>query len=519
MSIPKDVRQRMINVMYIVLLALLALQIPKEVTQAFLKINQGIEASNFALAGMTQSNISAIIQKGKNGDNIAVDYGERSQKINQAAAELNEYIEQIKTAIIDKVGVDDEGILKSPEETILTSEVLIKGKENGINDGLAYALKDEISKSMKAMLDEFPKADLEKNRSKGAFDQLISALPIYDLNYQQSDKAIWVMETFDQMPAAGAIAMLSQIQSEVKTSENKLIEELKSLINVTPAFDVLKAQIAAPSTYILQGEPFKANLFLSASSSTSDNISIFANGRTYRPGADGMVHFEEIANSVGEHKLSGHINVKNTNTGKNERIPFNDFTYNVAAPYANVNPTKMNVLYIGVDNPINASAAGVLNQDLQVSISQGSITGSNGVYNAKVTQQGQAIVTVKDKKGRKHGEFKFRAKRLPDPVAIVANKQGGISKSAVFKAQIALKTEIPYIEYDINFEVLSYDMVYMPYGDDITISKATSATFPPQMKRYMQMAKPRDRYSFENIRVRGPDGDVRRIPAISFRIM
>ncbi len=518
MAIPKPVRQRMINVMYIVLLALLALQIPKEVTEAFLKLNTGIENSNIALGGLTTSNISAMEQKGINGDNLAIEFAKKARLINSSTEDISSYIEGIKNHIKDKVGVDEEGVIISPEETILTNEILIKGEENGINDGLAFELKDKIGSSLKDMLAHFPVEEMEEKK-EGSFDNLVSSLPIYNLTYEQTNKDIWVLNTFDQMPAAGAIAMLSQIQSDIKSSENKLIAEIKSLINNSPTFDVFSSQIVAPSSYILKGEKFKADLFLSASSSQNENITIVANGRTYRPGSDGKVNFEEIANTVGNKTISGYINLKNTNTGEINKIPFKDFTYHVSEPYANVSPTMMNVFYIGLDNPINASAAGVLSEDLRVSVEGGQLIGSQSQYKVKVSQVGEATVTVKDSKGKTHGRFPFRVKKLPNPEAQVGKKPGGIFKPNRFRLEKALKAEMVNFDYEVEYEVLSYDMVYIPYNDDIAITSSNGSAFPPAMLRHVQRAKSRDRYAFENIKVKGPDGEIRDIQGINFRII
>ena len=518
MAIPKQVRQRMINVMYIVLLALLALQIPKEVTEAFLRINEGIEDSSVALGSITMKNIAAIEQKGANGDQLAVEYAVKSHDIHEATEDLTNFIEYLKKKIKTEVGVDENGKILSPEETTLTNEILVKGLENGINDGLAFELKSKISKGLQQMTDIFPRDKMDEN-NEGAFDQLVTSLPIYDLAYKEPDEQLWVMNTFDKMPAAGAIAMLSQIQSDIRTSESKLIEELKTLTGTGIPFDVFKAKIVAPSTYILRGDKFKADLFLSASSTQTDNIVITANGKTYRPGTDGMVNFEELANTVGQKSITGNIAITNTTTGKTETIPFENFTYTVSDPFANVSPTKMNVFYKGIDNPISASAAGVLSQDLTVSITNGSIRKENGEYLVNVSQLGDTKVIVKDKNGRTHGEFPFRVKRVPDPIAEVANKSGGNVYAAEFRVQKGLNPVMKDFVFDLRYKVISYEIVYIPKNDQPVVSSTDKASFSNTMKNHVERAKAGDRYAFENIKVKGPDGELRNLDPISFKIM
>ncbi|MCB0501473.1 MAG: hypothetical protein KDD32_02230 [Bacteroidetes bacterium] len=104
---------------------------------------------------------------------------------------------------------------------------------------MAFELKSKISNALKEMTEVFPREKMEDLR-EGSFDQLITSLPIYDLIYKEPDEQLWVMNTFDKMPSAGAIAMLSQIQSDIRSSENKLIEELKILTGTGIPFDILK---------------------------------------------------------------------------------------------------------------------------------------------------------------------------------------------------------------------------------------------------------------------------------------
>ncbi|MEZ5003469.1 MAG: GldM family protein [Chitinophagales bacterium] len=368
------------------------------------------------------------------------------------------------------------------------------------------------------MTEVFPREKMEDMR-EGSFDQLITSLPIYDLIYKEPDEQLWVMNTFDKMPSAGAIAMLSQIQSDIRSSENKLIEELKILTGTGIPFDIFKAKIVAPSTYILKGEKFKADLFLSASSSQTDNIVITANGRTYRPGPDGMVNFEELANTVGQKSIHGNIAITNTTTGKTDIIPFDNFSYTVSDPFANVSPTKMNVLYKGLDNPITASAAGVLAQDLQVSITNGSIKKVNGQYLVNVSQLGDTKIIIKDEKGRTHGEFPFRVKRVPDPIAEVAKRSGGNVRAAEFRAQKGLNAEMVDFVFDLKYEVVNFDMVYMPENNQIAVTNSNRSSFNNTMLNHVQRANPGDRYAFENIKVKGPDGEVRNLQPITFKIM
>ena len=518
MAIPKEVRQRMINVMYVVLLALLALQIPKEVTQAFITINKGIETSSASLDYIIKNNIYDLEKKAKNGDKMANYYAIKSNEISSLSNELTAYIDGIKSKITSTIGVDENGKIKIPEETVLTNELLIKGDENGINDGLAFELKQKLITTNNQMLELMPRDSLELIRT-GYYEDMVSSLPTTSLmqDKEDFDFANWETGTFEQMPAAGAITMLSKIQSDFKSSENKLIDELKSLVQ-GPTPTNLSAQVVAPSSYVLRGEKFTADLFLSTYSSRADNMTIVANGRKYKPGPDGITTFTADANTTGQKSLTGHIEVKNTSTGKVAKYPFKEFKYTVAEPYATVSPNKMNVFYIGVKNPISASAAGVLPKDLRLSIDKGQVGGTHGEYDVIVNKQGTANVIVSDKNGKVHGQFPFRVKRVPDPEAQLNNKPGGSIDAATFKVQKGLNIKLNNFEFEMKFDVVSYKMVYIPSRKPLGITSSESANFSPNMLAHISQAKPGDIYAFEEIQVRGEDKQLRNIQGINFRI-
>ncbi len=522
MAIPKAVRQRMINVMYIVLLALLALQIPKEVTQAFIKINDGIELSNSSIDKINNATIEGLKEKGKK-DADAEKYAELSLKVREKVADLNKYIEDIKKSIVDKIGVDPEtGKIQSPEEVNMTSEILVKGEPNGVNDGIAYALKERINKTKEEILALLPKEEME-DWKEGLYKETAEALPLKAEAHGTAADGLhggdWVFETFDHMPAAGAMAMLSQIQADASSSENKIVDALKQMVGLQRVeVDQFSAAIVAPSSYVLRGKPFEAEIFLAASSSDNSNVTISANGARLPINKEGRAVFKGNTGSTGEKTINAVVNVTNK---KGDITPYKTtYKYTVADPFATVTPTKMNVFYIGVDNPVTASAAGVLGKDLRVNMSNGTISGSGGNYTVRVSKQGDANITVSDAAGTRYGSFPFRVKMIPDPIASVGKLEGsGNMRAAELRVQKGVRAILKNFDFDAKFSVLSYDMVFAARRQDLAVSKGNGPIFNQQMNSYIQRAKPGDLVYIENLRVRGPDGTTRKIPGITIKVI
>ncbi len=316
MAIPKAVRQRMINVMYIVLLALLALQIPKEVTQAFIKINDGIELSNSSIDGINEANIKSLETKAKEGDADAEKYAELSNQVREEISKLNSFITGIKDNIVEVNGTNEEtGKILSPEEVNMTGEILIKGEQNGTNDGVAFELEQKINDTKDAIIELLPREAMDEWDDK-LFPATVESLPLNTIAHSKPGDdhggGDWALETFDHMPAAGAMAMLSQIQADASASENKIIDALSKMVGIEKVdFDQFKAAIVAPSSYVLRGQPFEADVFLAASSSDNSNLSISVNGSRLNIGSDGVAKFKGSTGSVGEKTMKAVIGVKN----------------------------------------------------------------------------------------------------------------------------------------------------------------------------------------------------------------
>jgi hypothetical protein len=154
----------------------------------------------------------------------------------------------------------------------------------------------------------------------------------------------------------------------------------------------------------------------------------------------GMGKLEQGGSGVGERKYGGIIRVKNP-VGGYTFYPF-EGGYQVAAKAVVVSPTKMNVLYIGVDNPMKISVPGVGQGDVSASAFQvaGTLTKNpDGTYSAKVTAVGKCQINVSakiDGKVQAMGAEEFRIKRIPDPVPTLGGKLfGGNTQPGAIKAQ------------------------------------------------------------------------------------
>ena len=196
--------------------------------------------------------------------------------------------------------------------------------------------------------------------------------------------------------------------------------------------------------------------------------------------------------------------------------------YMVAKPGITVSPTKMNVLYIGVDNPLSISAPGIANEKVQAMISAGSLSPvnvKNGEYIAKVTPgTKEAIVSVMAEfngQKKKMGEFKFRVKTVPNPAPFVNGKKEGLITKGEVEAAGAVIAKME--NFDLNFKVTGFT-ISVPKGGDYFDYSSTSNRFSPEMLSAIKGMKKGSKLIIENIKAVGPDGTPRKLENVVFKI-
>lgn len=519
MAIPKENRQQMINMMYLVLTAMLALNVSAEILNAFKTINKSLENSKVTADTNLKTTYNAFAaKKAKEPANTDISINEdKAQKAQAITDNLLGAIGKIKTEVISRAGGPDKedasGIMMRKDDMEVSTGYLVEGSSG--KNGEAYKLKQQIDKALTDWESLIDPADLPLVKPRMS----VSTAP----NEKNGD---WVREQFYQMPAIASYTVLTKLENDIKNTQGTLASYFFSKIGAAKeltadqiVFDKFSAQITSPSAYILQGETFQAYISLAATSSKSaGTVSVNVNGQNVPVDPATGIATYKSSPGVGEYPIRGSVSVKNDRTGEVKSYPLPDFKYTVAAPFATVSPTKMNVFYIGVPNPVQVSAAGVANSKLQVSIDQGSITGSNGNYTVNVTQQSIDNKVHVSANGKNYGNFPFRVKMIPNPQAEVANQPGGRVNAAVWKAQQGVIAKLDNFDFDAKFEVLSFNMFYQPKLQDPGIASASGAYFSPAQKLFIAKAKPGDIFYIEEIKVKGPDNLTRKIAPIAFKI-
>ena len=458
-------RQKMINMMYLVLTALLALNVSKEVLNSFFEVNLGIERSttNFnAKNGDTYAafDAAAELNKVKAGA-----FRDQAYEVKAKADELVDFIQEMKYNLVlaadnkvylgsqlelkDEDGdlLEDKAIttpwdeLSDAEKKMTIGNLTVKDDRHAAGD-LFYSAKRKknIATDLKNNLISYKNSLLSISEGNESLIKSINETCNYDDKKVKGKKQLWEEYNFYDMPSVGALTLLSKMQSDVRNTEADIITMLRENIDATSLKFTTAEGIQIPqSNFVLRGDSFRAQIFISAKDTTQDPMiyvgeyDSLGNGNYQMKGTEGVDYnavkvlngkgiFSERASSEGMQKWGGLIAMKTANGTK--MYPFNG-EYLVAAKTAVVSPTNMNILYLEVDNPLKISVPGYTAGEISAVISNGKVSATKkslGEYSARPSKKGKALVTLYanvEGKRTKMGDMVFRVKEVPPPKAKV----------------------------------------------------------------------------------------------------
>lgn len=506
---PEAPRQKMISVMYLVLTAMLALNVDKSVLEAFVMVDHSFM--------QTIENFTAKNQRVYNDFNSAaqenpVKAGELNKavlKVKASSDSLYQYIHSLKELIVKRADGPEGDIqnIKAQDNLNFSAEIMIT-KKHGTD------LKNAIVAYRNSLLALVDTSNTELIASiKKTLDT--SAPPP-----KEGSTPSWEESKFQGYPLIAVITLMSKIQSDVRNAESDIINHLYAKIDASSfKFNKLQAQVVSKSDYVLQGSPYEAKVFLSAVDSTARPEIIVGGSTLPMVAGENAGLYKVVTGKEGKVEWSGHINYKNPE-GIIVSYPFKH-EYEVAKPSMTVSPTKMNVFYAGLDNPVSISVPGISANNIKVSITNGSIQpGQSGfvVRPDKVGVKSNVSVSAMiDGVTKEIGSMEFRVKKVPDPLASVAGKIEGVITRNELLAQQGVLAKIPDFDFEMNFTVTSFVVSTSKGG--FVVDKATKGNrFSQDQITLMKGLNPGSRLYIESIVVKGDDGTTRNLPALSFKI-
>lgn len=565
-------RQKMIGMMYLVLTAMLALNISKEVLLGFVKVNDGLKTSNAQMAGQANATWSSFQNKLASNRQKVEPFFKEAEKVRQQAEALSQYIVEMQAysmaASEKKLGRDNWkdlyiGKNEFGKDTVLNVVMVKKLDEY---QELTAMLVGPDSNNPKPVDDkrEYTALDLKerllafKDFMKGvkvtSFDGktwepsagLKNGLEqtfIYERALEDGTEKSWEGIHFSDVPLAAVITYLSKLQLDVENAQtNFLAAMLAGVEGKDYKFTNLIPIVIPESNYILRGDSFRADIILAAYDASNSpaiyideawnqqDSSMFVKGAEDQPlevGLDGRgkLRIASSGKGLGDHSFRGVIKYQGP-TGEIEDHPFVLPTpYTVAEPALVVSPTKMNVFYRGLPNPVEISVPGVDSDKLSVSCSGGHSLkkeGSEG-WVMRPGKSKEAVISVTaempDGSRKKIGDKEFRVKRIPDPVPKFAGKRPNDSSVNANEMKIAtgVRAEMENFDFDVNVKVKSFNMVFIRGGQVIEKSSSNNRV-TEEMKANMAKVKRGQKVYIENIMVTMPDGTTRQLANLALKV-
>ncbi|MBQ9253502.1 MAG: gliding motility protein GldM [Bacteroidales bacterium] len=514
---PETPRQRMITMMYLVYTAMLALNVSAEILQSFITVGDSLDVTNELLISKTASSYAMFENAYKNDPGKVGPNWEKAQQVRKDTKVILDYIDDIKYELIANIDgvkggkaeikklVAKEGYnaIQKKDNYDGPTNYFIGGSEDG-SQGKAKELRAKIEayqdKMMKLCDPKF-KSQLKKIQidTKGKYKNAAGQ----ELN--------WQMYNFYHTVLAADVVILNKLKSEIENSEYDLVNSLYSAISADDfKFNEVRARVIPKSTYIIQGGTYEAEVIVAAYDSRSQ-LRGDVRGQSI-VGDSGTLKLKFGAGALGPQKYKGTVYVKK-DVGE-EPYDF-EGEYFVAAPSATISATKMNVFYIGVDNPIEVGAPGIKSEDLIVTI--GGSPGATikkvgtGSYIVNVKSQGtKAVITASAKVGnqtRVLGSQEYRIKVIPKPTVKVGNYQGGRVAKESLLAQGGFRVAMEGFDFPVTYTVTSYKMTFGTGGDAEVPLQGRGSQFSAEMTSKINKLRRGNKVYIEEIRVKGPDGE------------
>lgn len=526
-------RQKMIAMMYLVLTALLALNVSKEILDAFLVVNDSINTTNEKFERKIDETYIKFEQQFKLNEEKVGDEWAEALKARAYSNSLIKYVDSLKYQVIastESIPLDSAKVLNlvdiKKKDNYDTPTNFFVGGDMG--KGVAYALVDSLNSYRENLL------KIVDEGSRDAYDQRLGLKTDGEYRNANGQKLDWINYNFFHTILAADVTILNKIKAEIFNAESDIITYLYSSISEQDyKFSELSAKVVPKSSYVFQGDEYEAEISVAAIDETQNPvIYILQNADTMTSsqidqaerivGERGAVQLKLPASAEGTRKYAGIIEMADPTTGLPKYYPFKQ-EYIVAKPSATISPTKMNVFYRGVDNPVSIAASGKVASELDIRITDGKLTRTDTgwVVTDLPAEAFQTIIRVHTNDGKYLGEQIFRVKRLPDPLARIvgADEDGKISKKVMLTNPFLLCQLPSYVDFKYDFKVSSFTLIVPTRGGSqyVSTEKAESMMFTSKMKNLIESLGKDDIIIFQDIKVRGPEGP-RKIKSINISI-
>lgn len=517
-------RQKMIGMMYLVLTALLALNVSKDVLDAFILVDEGLTQTTSNFAEKNSSYYSDFAAAYELNKTKVEDWKNKAEEVQKRSDELYEFLQECKIEIVEKSeGEDSEAIHEGHVELRY-----VTGKDNTSIPAEIMILKGK-GKELKEKINDYREYLLSLIEDKEDFASIVSSIegnlstddPEPD-SHSKGERISWESEYFEHLPLASVVTILSKMQSDVRNTEAEILSYLLSQIDAGSfKFNKIEPIVIANSDYVFKGQEYKARIFLAAYDSTKAPI-VKLNNNEELPVEEGKGIYVGNTSSIGPKKWGGTIILE----GETPITRKFEAQYQVAEASAVISPTKMNVFYRGVENPVAISVSGVPGEAIQAEITKGRIRKTaSGDWEVMPSAGPEGeIVSVRvfanvDNSRRFMGKMDFRVKNVPPPVAKVGGKSQGAISLTDLSRTTGVEAELEDFDFELEYTVTEFTVSAVLSGGFTTREKSNSDKYTQAQKDIIRQLGTGKNFTVTDIKAVAPDGRVVSLNSIVLRIL
>ena len=497
-------RQKMINLMYVVLMAMLALNVSSDVLEGFKRVDDSLVRSRDNATARNKTIYTELDAAMKQNPEKTRQWFDKAQHVRQMADSIYNFAEILKWEIVREADGDDADLndIQGRDNLEAATHVMLapgigKGKKlkeviENYREGIIAMINDEEQKKI-------VRSNLSTDVPKKA--------KLMGKNWQEY--------MFENIPVASAVTQLTQLQVSVRHAEGEMLHQLVSNIDVKDVrVNQINAYVIPNAQTVVRGGKFSAQIIMAAVD-TTQRPEIYV-GNTLLKSENGR--YETICGSTGDFTLKGYLVMKNGD-GETIRREFSQ-PYTVVEPSATVSATMMNMLYAGYQNPISVSVPGVPTNKISLSMTNGNLTHKDGgnyvAVPSKVGEDVTFTVTAQNE-GRQQemGKFTFHVRQLPDPTpflllrdekGVPSHFKGGvINKTALMKVdELSASMDDGFL--DIPFQVLAFETVFFDNMGNAVLMPSDGAAFSQKQKNTFRQLTRNKRFYISHVQVLGADG-------------
>ena len=505
-------RQKMINLMYIVLTAMLALNVSSDVLNGFSQVEDGLTRSNRTITARNQALFAQLEEFNKKNPGKGKAWLDKALDVRNNTDKLYNYIDSLKFEIVRVADGEEADIhhIINADNLDAASQVML-------------APTGGKGKQLRARIDQYRQyitSFIEDPQKRTNLEQALSTKPVKTKASGEIGGKTWEETMFENMPTIAAVTLMSKLQNDIRYAEGEVLNQLITNVDLGDLrVNLVNAFVVPQSRIVMRGTKYSANIVLAAVDTTQRPI-VYVNG--VRLGNDRGL-YEVGATTPGKHEYSGYIEV----LGRDGSITRRDFKsdYTVIDPLATVSATMMNVFYAGINNPVSIAVPGVPESTISATMTNGSLIKSADGWIAHPTQVGATCeITVScemDGQRMNVGTTKFRVRKLPDPTPFItyndakgnANryKGGRPFPKASLLAAAGLDAAIDDDMLNIDYKVVSFETVFFDQMGNAMPEISSGSHFSERQKNAIRRLQHGKRFYITKVKATGPDGVTRDI--------